>query len=96
MIERILPQHPNYLNDRDDDFDSTYATIYFSIPDQMKELAKQLETKTFDPDKRWMEKLESMQNETVESLKQKYPVLMKVLDEITKAVDEGGNKQIEI
>ena len=28
--------HPNFLYDRDDDFDGTYATIYFSIPDKYK------------------------------------------------------------
>lgn len=28
----ILTSHPNYLYDEDDDFDSTYATYYFSIP----------------------------------------------------------------
>ena len=27
-----LSQHPRYLRDKDDDFDSTYATIYFSVP----------------------------------------------------------------
>ena len=27
---------PNYLRDRDDDFDSTYADFYFSIPEKFK------------------------------------------------------------
>jgi hypothetical protein len=27
-----LCQHPNYLRDEDDEYDNTYATIYFSIP----------------------------------------------------------------
>ena len=27
-----LAQHEHYLSDRDDEFDSTYATIYFSLP----------------------------------------------------------------
>lgn len=34
----ILSKHPNYLRDWDDDFDSTYAYIAFSIPDDFKML----------------------------------------------------------
>ena len=29
-----LAEHPNYLRDEDDDFDSTYCTIFFSVPDK--------------------------------------------------------------
>lgn len=28
-----LTSHPNYLYDEDDDFDSTYATYYFKLPE---------------------------------------------------------------
>lgn len=36
-----LSAHPNYLRNADDDFDCTYATIYFSFPDDLKdELSK--------------------------------------------------------
>jgi len=31
-IYDILKHHPNYLGDEDDDFDNTYAYIYFSVP----------------------------------------------------------------
>lgn len=31
-----LKNHPNYLTDEDDDFDSTYAYFYFSIPEESK------------------------------------------------------------
>jgi len=30
-------KHANYLYDKDDDFDCTYATIYFSTPDEYKD-----------------------------------------------------------
>ena len=33
-----LPKHPLYLFDADDDFDFTYATIYFSVPENLKKL----------------------------------------------------------
>lgn len=34
-IEKVIPQHPLYLRDEDDDFDCTYATIYFRLPDSV-------------------------------------------------------------
>lgn len=38
-----LSEHPNYLSDADDSFDCTYATIYFSFPEQYKEQLEQIE-----------------------------------------------------
>lgn len=35
--EEELQNHPNFLRDVDDDFDSTYATYIFSIPSEWKE-----------------------------------------------------------
>ncbi len=35
--EEVLQAHPNYLRDKDDEFDSTYATYCFSVPDEWKE-----------------------------------------------------------
>lgn len=40
-INKNLPKHPNYLFDKDDDFDSTYNTCYFSVPEGY-ELAKDI------------------------------------------------------
>lgn len=34
--EEELKQHPNYVADFDDSFDSTYATYVFSVPDEWK------------------------------------------------------------
>lgn len=34
--EEELQKHPNYLRDFDDEYDSTYATYVFSIPDEFK------------------------------------------------------------
>lgn len=46
-----LQNHKNYLSDSDDDFDCTYATFYFSVPDNLKAiLDKEV------PD--WLEKLQ--------------------------------------
>jgi hypothetical protein len=40
----VLASHPNYLTDYDDDFDSTYAYIEFSMPDEHKEFVKEFMT----------------------------------------------------
>ncbi len=39
IIEHVLPKHPLYIGDSDDDFDSTYATIYFNLPESKESLA---------------------------------------------------------
>jgi len=36
-----LANHPEYLYDEDDDFDCTYATIYFNVPLEFKDDVKQ-------------------------------------------------------
>lgn len=58
-----LAKHPCYLSDEDDDFDCTYATIYFSYPAEFAEQLKAIESKTpFDPDARWLAMLDSIKN----------------------------------
>ena len=55
-----IPKHPNYLCDVDDDFDSTYATIYYSIPEQFKAELAAMDAGTFDPDQRWHDRIEAL------------------------------------
>lgn len=48
--------HPNYLSDSDDDFDCTYATYYFSVPEAGKkviDMLKDMDTVKRDPAKAW-------------------------------------------
>ena len=60
MAENVQ-KHPNYLYDQDDEFDSTYATIYYSFPEKWKELLEQLDSgEPFEPDKRWLGALEAL------------------------------------
>lgn len=60
-INHRLPKHPNYLYDENDDFDSTYATIYFSFPDEYAEDIKKLDNKEeFKPSERWLKALENL------------------------------------
>lgn len=34
--EEELVKHPNYMRDEDDDYDPTYATYYFSVPEEWR------------------------------------------------------------
>lgn len=60
IIEVHLPRHPYYLRDEDDDFDHTYATIYFRFPPEHAELLSALDGGTFDPSKRWGDMLAAL------------------------------------
>lgn len=42
--EEELQQHINYLYDKDDDFDNTYATYVFSVPDEWKKDFKKIKS----------------------------------------------------
>lgn len=52
-ISYRLPAHPLYLRDEDDGFDSTYATVYFRIPDDAPDFVRAMDVGKFDPDARW-------------------------------------------
>jgi hypothetical protein len=47
-----IPQHPLYISDRDDSFDSTYASIFFRIPPTHERL-KQFDIGKWEPSERW-------------------------------------------
>ena len=43
-IEEHLPKHLNYICDADDDFDCTYATVTFSVPEAYLSITQALAT----------------------------------------------------
>jgi len=65
-VFEILRQHPNYLEDYDDDYDSTYAYIEFSVPEEYKELCHALATgeKPETVGDKFKRLIEGLQNET--------------------------------
>lgn len=91
-----LAKHPNYVNDFDDDFDSTYASIRFSVPSQYQELVEALKPK---------EKMPSLWDKTQESIKaiEKHyqekgeaPDAIKPLIEKLEALFKGESEEREI
>ena len=60
----LLQEHPNYLRDEDDDFDYTYATFYFSLPNEWREELGDLDSGVFDPSRRWLDMLAKLKEAT--------------------------------
>lgn len=51
---RHIPAHPAYLFDKDDEFDSTYCTNYFRVPDDMKDALRAHAVEPVDMSAVWM------------------------------------------
>lgn len=65
VMDYRLPNHPNYICDYDDDFDCTYAYIEFSIPDEYKELLKEVANNQLSPEtisEKFQHLIDSLQN----------------------------------
>ena len=48
-----MSTHPLYDYDQDDDFDCTYADIYFRHPEQYRDLLKEMAVGTVTPSEKW-------------------------------------------
>jgi hypothetical protein len=81
-VFETMRQHPLYLRDQDDDFDYTYCTFYFKIPDDAQHL-KDYDIGTFDPDKRWQDAFDLLKSDPNEVLRvndqlEKYVKIIKI------------------
>ena len=74
-----------YIGDEEDEFDSTYRTFYFKIPEKYKEILLQLKEK---PRVNW-EVIKEIGNMSMEELKEKYPELYEIAKMIADMVKEG-------
>ena len=85
-----LAKHPNYLTDYDDDYDSTYAHIEFSVPseyaEQVKKLAPGAKPKTLK--EKSDDVLNKMDKMSKEELEEKFPAVTNVLKDISKTLGE--------
>jgi len=48
-----MSAHPLYAYDEDDDFDCTYADIYFNHPEEYKEVLVEMAKGTITPSEKW-------------------------------------------
>lgn len=53
IITERLPQHPLYISDSDDEFDCTYATILFRVPDFAIDLLREHAKESPAPREKW-------------------------------------------
>lgn len=66
-IQYHLPQHHLYLYDSNDDYDCTYATIYFSFPPEFAEQLKQMDAGVaITPNDKWIAFLDTLNKSTDE------------------------------
>lgn len=55
-----MEKHPLYVYDEDDDFDCTYADIYFKHPEEYKEILTEMSKGTITPSEKWSMLLEAL------------------------------------
>lgn len=56
-----MSNHPLYAYDEDDDFDCTYANIYFRHPPEYSEILKEMAKGTVTPSEKWKMLFEALE-----------------------------------
>jgi hypothetical protein len=91
IIEYRLPKHPLYLRDKDDDFDCTYATVYFGLPPEFADDLRKLDAgEPFNPDDRWLKKLEQIKTEKPS------PEITQLMERLTQALASGEPAVVKV
>jgi len=84
--------HPCYLSDEDDDYDCTYATIYFKFPERYAEILTAIDTGKFEPDKRWLDYLKNMK-------KPDYVIpepMIQLMGKLRESLESGKSGVVEV
>lgn len=64
---KAITGHPNYIRDADDEFDSTYATIYFDVPEKFNSVVEELyDESAIKPMQRFENMLTNLRNKNVD------------------------------
>lgn len=58
-----LAAHPLYLRDADDDFDATYATFYFRVPEECREALAEAAVDPVNMSERWQAAIDAIGKE---------------------------------
>lgn len=62
ISNHVLPTHPLHINGNDDDFDFTYRTEYFELPERYADDLKAIALKeTHDPSKAWTDLIAALE-----------------------------------
>jgi hypothetical protein len=62
VITHVLPAHPLYVSDVDNDFDCTYADVVFRIPDEFHKLDFSNFTRDVLPPERWQQLFDALRS----------------------------------
>jgi hypothetical protein len=85
-VFKILKAHPNYLIDYEDDFDSTYAYIEFSVPKEAEKLCKLLATgeKPKTVGEKFVETMSAMEKMSKEDIEkdERFKPIIEILEKI--------------
>lgn len=102
MINEKLTQHPNYVKHWLDEFDSTYCTYEFNVPEEFLKITKQIAemTDTMPPMQRFKKLMDDMtNNKSNEQVDHAVNAGNKILDAILSATDqtvEHGDGSVEV
>jgi hypothetical protein len=88
---QLLPQHENYINDRDDDFDCTFAITIFSVPKEYLELTKSLATgeEPMTLEQKTMASIERIKNMSSKELRAD-PGIGGLMNQLEEALQQSG------
>jgi hypothetical protein len=95
--EEYMPDfsgHPLFIRDEDDKFDNTYASIFFRVPEEIREqivlvVAKFGPDCFVDPEKRWAEAMERMKNPNDPETQRVTEAVRPTIEAATRALDCG-------
>lgn len=57
-----LRSHPLFLDDMDDEYDSTYARFFFKVPENIESLLSQINSSDIKHEDRWEKLIETIKN----------------------------------
>lgn len=103
VMNRALAQKPSYLNDRDDDFDCTYADFFFRVPADLQATVQEIAAmggKGEEPRVAWDRVLAKLRTLPVDSadeeMRNALAVGRPIVEAITKAIAGDGSAVVEV
>lgn len=81
---------PTYISDADDDYDSTYANFYFTVPETVKWVIPQIQAEGKSPAEKWHEALERIKTADVNDpqVKRVMDTMRPLFEQIVASVSE--------
>ncbi len=88
-FNRDLQALPTYVRDEDDDFDSTYATFYFTVPEAVAWVIPQLQAADATPAQKWHAALDKLKtaDESDPQVKRIMGTMRPLFEQIVAAVN---------